>query len=155
MNTNQKVAYKIRLKQICAEIIAKRIQAVRTAIDDAQEAANSEEKSSAGDKYETSRALSHLDRDMYARQLEENQRELSILHSIDVNTIHISGKAGAFLKCSRVSFFIAAGLGKHAVDSDTICFLSPYAPLAKLLNEKNVGDVVLFNKTEQVILEIF
>jgi hypothetical protein len=38
-------------------------------MESAQQSANSEEKSSAGDKYETSRAMGHLEKDMHARQL--------------------------------------------------------------------------------------
>ena len=45
-------------------MIKQRIAAATLAIENAQSAANAEEKSSAGDKYETSRAMSHLEKDM-------------------------------------------------------------------------------------------
>ena len=155
MNADPRVIFKLKLKEKCAELIEKRMQSAQTAINDAQEAANSEGKSSAGDKYETSRAMNHLEKDMHARQQAENKRELAALHAIDVNTIYSSGNAGAFLKCSQFSFFIAAGLGKHELDVGTVFFLSPKAPLAKLLHQKTVGDVFVFNNTELKVVEIF
>lgn len=48
--------------------IEERITITKLAIANAQEAANSQDKSSAGDKYETGRAMGHLEKDMYARQ---------------------------------------------------------------------------------------
>ena len=155
MNRDPRVIFKLKLKQRCAELIEKRMQSARTAINDAQQAANNEQKSSAGDKYETSRAMSHLEKDMHARQLAENLRELSALKAIDVNTIYISGNTGAFLKCSPCSFFIGAGLGKQELDLGTVFFLSPNAPLAKLLQQKKVGDLFVFNNMELRIVEIF
>ncbi|MGZ5134378.1 MAG: hypothetical protein ACXWCG_04480, partial [Flavitalea sp.] len=79
----------------------------------------------------------------------------SALNAIDVNTIYTSCNAGAFLKCSSCSFFIGAGLGKHDLDVGTVFFLSPNAPLAKLLQQKKVGDLFIFNNMELRIVEIF
>lgn len=52
-------------------------------MEGAQEAANSESKSSAGDKYETGRAMAQLERDRHAQLLAEAQkveRELTQLN---------------------------------------------------------------------------
>jgi hypothetical protein len=155
MTNQQKLIFKNKLKQVCKTIIELRINAAKAAIMNAQQAANSEEKSSAGDKYETSRAMSHLEKDMHARQLTENLKELATLHAIDVNTIYTVGKPGAFLQCSGASFFIAAGLGKQVIETDTIFFLSPNAPLAKVLQNKKEGDSFLFNTIQTTIKEIF
>jgi hypothetical protein len=155
MNADPRVIFKLKLKQKCAELIEKRMRYAQTIIDDAQQSANHEQKSSAGDKYETSRAMNHLEKEMYARQLAENQRELAALQAINVNPIYTSGNPGAYLKCSQFSFFIGAGLGKQELDAGTVFFLSPNAPLAKLLQQKKVGDLFVFNKIELKILEIF
>jgi len=155
MTIKDKLNYKIKLKQVCQVTIEQRINAATLAANDAQQAANNEEKSSAGDKYETSRAMNHLQKDMHARQLSENVKELASLHAIDVNEICSIGKAGAFLKCAGVSFFIAAGLGRQVIEGEIIFFLSPNAPLAKLLQNKKEGDIFLFNSIQTPIVEIF
>lgn len=155
MTDQPKIIFKNRLKQLCQSIITQRIEAVKIAIHQAQEAANNEDKSSAGDKYETSRAMNHLEKDMHSRQLAEIVKELANLHAIDVNRIYTAGVPGAFIQCSGISFFIAAGLGKQIVETDTIFFLSPNAPLAKTLHNKKTGDHFLFNQIETMIFDIY
>lgn len=48
---DERLAHKHLLKQYCEQIILQRIAIARQAMDNAQAAANQEEKSSAGDKY--------------------------------------------------------------------------------------------------------
>lgn len=128
------------LKEFCEQVIIQRIAGSNKAMNEAQAAANQEEKSSAGDKYETSRAMSHLEKDMHARQLLAHQQDLNALRTINVNSIYISPAPGAFVQTSKAAFFIAAGLGKQVVDGEQIIFLSPVSPLAQLLMKKKVGD---------------
>ena len=59
-------------------------------MNEAQASANSEEKSSAGDKYETSRALSHLDKDMHARLLFSNMKDIESLLSVNFDILYDS-----------------------------------------------------------------
>jgi hypothetical protein len=155
MNDQEKIAFKNKLKQFCNNSIDQRIQISKAAIENAQRSANSEEKSSAGDKYETSRAMSHLERDMHTRQLAENLKELSALHAISTNTIYSAVTNGAFVKCSEISFFIAIGIGKQIIEREKILFLSLNAPLAKLMENKKAGDKFLFLEKEIFIKEIY
>jgi hypothetical protein len=155
MTDIEKITFKNRLKQFVQTIIEQRIHAVRIAIDNAQQSANSEEKSSAGDKYETSRAMNHLAKDMHARQLAENLKELSVLQAVDTGTIHCDVNNGSFIECTEVSFFIAAGLGKQVIDGRPILFLSPNAPVAKLMLHKKIGDGFVFNGQYTEIKELY
>lgn len=155
MNQHEKIAFKNKLKHLCHELIMHRINVAKEAIANAREVTNQEEKSTVGDKYETARAMGQLEQDMFARQLAENLKELSTLQSIDANHISTEAGAGAFVKCTNISFFIAAGLGKQIVEEKTILFLSPNAPLAKILLHKKAGDSFLFNSSNTFIEEIF
>lgn len=155
MTNQEKIVFKNKLKQWGQTLINERIDAVKMNINQAQEAANNEEKSSAGDKYETSRAMNQLEREMHSRQLAEIVKELSNLLAVDVNRIYTMGSPGAFLQCSGVSFFIAAGLGKQKVGNDLIFFLSPKAPLARTLHDKKAGDQFLFMQAQTKIFEIY
>ena len=69
MTAADKILFKNNLKQFCQHTIEQRIAAAKEIIQNVQEAANNEEKSSAGDKYETGRAMGHLQKDMHSRQL--------------------------------------------------------------------------------------
>ena len=176
MDDQEKKTCKAGLKQFALDLISTRIEAARLQADQAQEAANQEEKSSAGDKYETSRAMGHLQKDMHSRQQAENARELATLHQVRVDMIYSTAVAGAFIQCSDtvsppselrsekvgskppsgpLGFFIAAGLGKQQLHDQTIIFLSPAAPLAKTLYQRRAGDSFVFNGRTLIIQDIF
>jgi hypothetical protein len=155
MTQQEMIAFKASLKKAGEVLLTARIAMTKLAIDNAQEAANSEGKSSAGDKYETGRAMGHLEKDMYARQQAENIKELDQLQKVNTDIIYTTAQTGAFVRCPNHSFFIAAGLGKQLINDQSVFFLSPFAPLAKLLLHKKTGDRFLFNKMETVILEIY
>jgi len=185
MDNTEKLALKAALKQFGLDLIRRRIEGARQAADQAQESANQEEKSSAGDKYETGRAMGHLQQEMYARQQAEYERELAALQQVRTDTLCITATPGAFIQCpgmasertggslsegqtldlsgKRVNFpgypfsgfFIIAGLGKQIVDGNTILFLSPGAPLTKTLQNKKAGDTFIFNGRTLSIEDIF
>jgi hypothetical protein len=155
MTDAEKLAFKNKLKQWAVDSIGRRIAAANEAMLQAQAAANNEEKSSAGDKYETGRAMGHLQKDMHARQLAESIKELATLHTVQSQTLWSEGRPGALLQTDILAFFISAGLGRQSIDGQTILFLSPQAPLAKLLEKKKPGDSVLFNQKELVIRDVF
>ena len=63
MTDHQKLSFKaFKLKNFALDLIGQRMTTAKEAMQQAQESANSEEKSSAGDKYETGRAMGHLQR---------------------------------------------------------------------------------------------
>jgi len=155
MENQQKIELKKSLQARCIELIQERINASQRLMDEAQLAANSESKSSAGDKYETSRAMNHLAKDMHAAQLAANRRELEALMNINCNRIAEKIGTGCFIKTAEVSFFIAAGLGKIVMDGQPVFLLSPAAPLSALLFKKNKGDELLFNKQQLMIEDFF
>lgn len=155
MNEQQKIDFKIELKKRCVEILEQRINASYNSMQNAQAAANEEEKSSAGDKYETGRAMSHLEKDMHARQLATNKSAMASLMSINCEHVYNNVAPGCFVKCTDTSFFIAAGLGKIIVDQETIFLLSYHAPLARNLCNKKIGDTISFNGRELIIEELY
>lgn len=155
MTNAEKLNFKQLLKQFCQSQIEQRITAARLAIDNAQQAANNEEKSSAGDKYETSRAMSHLEKDMHSRQLASYLKELSALHEVAIDKLYTSACTGAFIECEEKYFFIAAGIGKQQVADKTIFFLSPHAPLTTAVSGKKAGEAFEFNGNSATILTIF
>jgi len=185
MDNNQKLAFKSALKQFGLDLIARRIAAARLAASQAQEAANQEEKSSAGDKYETGRAMGHLQKEMHARQQAEHEREHAALLRVRTDILCTHPLPGAFIQCTEMAsertggslskgqlldgsgkgvnffgypfpgIFVGAGLGKHSVNGQTILFLSPAAPLAKTLLDKKTGDEFSFNGRTLRIEDLF
>lgn len=155
MEAQEKILFKNKLKRWALDQIGQRIAVAREAIDQAQQAANQEEKSSAGDKYETGRAMGHLQKEMHGRQLAEFIRELATLHAVNTDNLYVEGRTGALLRGETLSFFIAAGLGRQMIDGQPIIFISPQAPLAQNLLNKKRGETIIFNGSPIRLIEVF
>lgn len=147
--------FKQQLKSACITILQERIAAAEQAMNAAQEAANSEDKSSAGDKYETSRAMGQLDRDMYARQLADARHELDLINSLNTDTTYPSPTFGAVVQSSTATFYISRGLGTVTIDGQKVILLSPQAPVAVALQGKQAGDTFLMNGKEVLVISIY
>ncbi len=155
MTPSEKIQVKNKLKLAGLAIIEARIAAAKQAADQAQQAANQEEKSSAGDKYETGRAMGHLQKDLHAGQLAAHLKDLAALRAVNTDILYTRPATGAFIQCTGCCFFIAAGLGKQVIDGQTVFFISPYAPLAHQLEQKKTGDGFSFNGTMSIIEDIY
>ena len=128
-----------------------RIQNSLAAMQAAQESANSESKSSAGDKYETSRAMGHLDREMHGRMYQQAQQERQIVERLDDTIIYKKGALGAFLKTSMGDFFLSISIGQVEIEGNKVMIISPQSPIGALLLGKIVGDSFSFRGKEAVI----
>jgi len=148
----------VELKQLailhCTKIIEQRIIVAETAMKNAQESANSEDKSSAGDKYETSRAMGHLDRDMNAKQLLVAKKELIELQNINTNQAFKFPTKGAIVQTTLTYYFIAVGIGVIKINDLSIGVVSTESPVAILLKGKTVGSKIVLAGKEQTILAI-
>lgn len=145
---------KIALLQACRNAIAQRITVAEQAMLDAQQSANSEEKSSAGDKYETGRAMSQIERDRCAKQLAQAKQELTQLNKIDENVVYKIAATGAIVVCEHATYFIAAAIGQLNVTDQTFWVISPASPLAQQFNGKTKGDMFTFNNKNFYIAEV-
>ena len=132
----------------------KRMQTSLDAMNAAQESANGESKSSAGDKYETSRAMGQLDRDMHARMYQQTLEERKLVERIDESLIYKKGALGAFLKTTMGDFFLSVSIGNINIDEKPIMIISPQSPIGALLMGKIVGDKFSFRGKEAEILRI-
>jgi transcription elongation GreA/GreB family factor len=155
LSQEEKIKLKQELKEICTHLLEERIQTASDAMKQAQESANNAEKNSAGDKYETARAMGQLDRDMNAKQFEEGKREFTMLQSIDSGKLYDHVTNGAFVICKKNMFFVATGLGSITHKGKTIILLSPKAPLSIAMIQKKAGDSFTFNGTNFEIKEVF
>lgn len=156
MNIAEKLRFKSSLKNYCLTLIEQRINHSRQAMNQAQHAANSEEKSSAGDKYETSRAMNQRERDMFAQQLDAALQELSLAASIDCSRINSTAVPGTVIISQNACFFIFAGLGKLKFEGKDVFVISPRAPLVvEQFFQKKSTDRFLINGKTDYIMDIF
>jgi hypothetical protein len=136
-------------------MVQQRIDAAREAMDAAQSAANENTKSSAGDKYETGRAMMQLERDKAAAHLATAMQLNKDLENIDPKKVHTKISQGSLVHTSNGIFFVAAPLGKISHEETAYWAISEYSPVGKLLMGKAKGDSVTFNGREFAVLELW
>jgi len=146
---------KEKIFQKCLEYVDNRIKNARIAMNAAQDSANQESKSSAGDKYETGRAMAQIERDNNARLLDESNKLKQILDQIKIKESHINTSLGSLIFTNKGKFFLAISLGKVMVENEEFWVLSTSAPLGQLMINKKKGESFLFNKTEYKIMEVY
>ena len=134
--------------------LEERMQAAWGAMQAAQASANEESKSSAGDKYETARAMGQLDRDMYARQYEQARQERVLLERIDVQQVPQHVSLGALVHTTMGIFLIAVSLGSIKVTGQTVMVVSAQSPIGALLMGKVIGDSFDFRGKKHQIQQI-
>jgi hypothetical protein len=144
---------KIQVHQACIDMLLGKINSIQNNMQLVQESANNEEKSSAGDKYETGRAMSHLSQEMNAKQLQQVQHELAILKAIQTIPINDTIKKGALIKTNIGYLYLTVALGNITLSGQKLIALSPSSPLGNLLLQKRAGDTILFNKQTIVVID--
>lgn len=138
----------------CRAHVQQRIETARQAMEAAQESANSESKSSAGDKYETGRAMAQLERDRYAQQLDGALTLEQELARIDSEKEYSTVQPGSLVTTNRGTFFISISAGKLRVDNKDIFAVSPASPVGVALAGRRAGEEVMFNKMVYTIVSV-
>ena len=136
------------------EKVQLRINEARKAIEAAQSAANEETKSSAGDKYETGRAMAQNDRDMYARQLIEAERDMAVLEGINPEVVTKKIGVGSLVESSMGWMWLATSVGQVKMENRNIMVLSPESPIGAAVLGLEIGDKTDFRGNTIKILGI-
>lgn len=140
----------------CHNYIRQRIETALQAIASVEAAGEEETKSSAGDKYETSREMMKQELERHqqllagAREMEQTLQGLGMTVQSSSATI----VPGSLIRTDQGLFFLAVGIGKLSAEGQDIFVLSPSAPVGKLLIGKQAGDRISFNAKTYHILEI-
>jgi hypothetical protein len=142
---------KEKLIQYVKNYLDQRIENAKAAMEAAQESANNESKSSAGDKYETSRAMGHLDREMHGRMYLQAQQERQIVERLDDTITYKKGALGALMKTSMGNFFLSISIGQVEIEGEKVMIISPQSPIGSLLMGRMVEDSFSFRGKEAVI----
>ncbi|MFT5970960.1 MAG: hypothetical protein ACI8ZO_001477 [Flavobacteriales bacterium] len=144
------VGFKVQVHAYCTSLLENRVKELQLGLKDLQEAANDNTKSSAGDKYETGRAMAHLEQEKQQKSLDNNIHLLQLLQGLDKPSKKIV--AGALIQTKNAWFYISVSLGKLEIDAHTIYCISPQSPLAqKILNQKTVNSIDFNGQQEQIL----
>lgn len=142
------------LFESCNQLVNERVQMAEDGLKQAQAAANNETKSSAGDKYETGRAMMHLEKEKLSIQLSEAIKMRKALLLINPAKASIKGELGSIVKTSTANYYLAISAGALHVGAETYFAISPVSPIGQLLIGKEEGDKIEFGGKQSEIIAI-
>ena len=118
------------------------------------ESSRNETKSSAGDKYETTRAMLQQEQDKVRQQLHDARNQKAFFETLQTLASTTNVCNGSILKTNKNYFFIILALVKIMIDNKTVIALSSNSPLGSKLMGKGVGDTINLNDTQYIIEEL-
>ncbi len=151
---SQELELKKKLLQECTRILNKQISAAKAAMDDAQQSAN-EHQGAIEDKFESFREACHIQRDMYARQLDELITTMGILKRVNATKVNSEAAFGTVIQTDQHNYFIGVSLGEVHVDGVSYFAISGMSPLFKAISGKAAGERFKFREVEYKIQQVF
>lgn len=145
---------KEKLYLLCLSFIEQRIQTAETALEQSREASNDDTKSSAGDKFETTREMMQQDISRNKRLLMDAQQNLQLLNSIKDTPSNDKVRNGNLVYTSEGVFYISISAGQLTLDGESVFAISAASPIGNLLIGKEKEASFDFNGKHYLIKEI-
>lgn len=139
---------------ICLDLVEKQERALQESLNALRDAGAQETKSSAGDKYETTRAMIHFEQEKLMKQLAELSRSRAVLQNIRHFQPNDQIVVGSLVYTDQQTFYISAGLGKTELHGETIYLISAQSPIGKALMDPSNRPAFSFNSRSYKILKV-
>ena len=139
----------------CTQILLDKRQMAVQMVSTAESARNNETKSSAGDKYETGRAMMQRERDKAEAQLFQIEKQMAQLKTIQKLGDSDSVGQGSLVITNEGFYLIAISLGKVKLEDETYYVISPESPISKSIWGRKSGHKIQFQNREIEILKIY
>ena len=137
----------------CKDIFQRKLVVVNEELKHLSAAIAEDTKSSAGDKYETSREMANLEKEklhVQALGFKNSLASLGVMPQSTSARIDI----GSLIKTNREWIYLSVSLGQLEVECENVLVISPLAPLARQLLEKQKGETVTFRDNNYHIFGI-
>ncbi|WP_076666436.1 hypothetical protein [Pontibacter indicus] len=154
MTLTQELELKKKLLQESTKLLSTQIQAAKEAMDEAQESAN-EHHGAIEDKFESFREACQIQRDMYARQLDELITTMGVLKRVNSTKENKEVSFGAVVMTELQNYFIGVSLGEIKVDGESFYAISGLSPLYKAMEGKTSGESFVFRDKTYQVLQVF
>lgn len=135
--------------------IEEKIQTAKAEMESAREAQQNETKSSAGDKYETSREMMTQEIEKHAHSLADAEKQKNILLRATVLKASPEVELGSLVETNQGNYFLAVGMGIVNSKEYVVQTISIQSPIGKILLNKKAGDTFAFNGKEFSILQLY
>ncbi|WP_316824041.1 3-oxoacyl-ACP synthase [Pedobacter miscanthi] len=147
-------ALKSKLYQLCLTFIQNRIENIEYSLQQARQASNDDTKSSAGDKYETTREMMQQEMDRNNKLLYEAGQQKIALQQIENVEAGKVIKNGSLALTSEGNFYISISAGELNIDGQKFFAVSQASPIGKFLIGKATGESFKFNGKDYLVKEI-
>lgn len=131
---------KEKLHALCVAYVKGRMHAAEQAIAEAQQSANNDTKSSAGDKYETGREMAQQETNRNLGQLNEANKLMVALNQISFKATSVTVDTGSLVITNNGDFYVAISAGGLKLDGENYFAVSPASPIGMKLKGKTAGE---------------
>ncbi len=146
---------KQQLYKICLESIQRKLQTIEERLADIEQSLHAETKSSVGDKYETGRAMLHLEKDKIMSQLAAVLQSKKVLDEMKADKVCSSIETGALVTTEdNTKYYFAISQGKAKLEEENYFILSIVSPIGQAMRGKKLGDTFEFRGKKCTIKEI-
>jgi len=149
-----KIKMKVELFNKCRSYLEEKIARISNSILDLEAALTNEAKSSAGDKYETSREMINIEIHKLSTQLQQFQKLQVTLEVAKHNATTKIVKMGSLVEATNAIYFICIPIGEVEIGDKKVYIIGAASPIAQALIGKSVGDVFSFNAVSGTIVSI-
>lgn len=139
----------------CNALVEARISTALQAMNSVREAVHDDTKSSAGDKYETTREM--MQQEMVRNEqllLEGRKMQQQLEQAMDARPAKQVGQ-GSIVETDRGTFFMAIAIGEVRVAGQRYFVISPQSPLGSLMMGKAAGHHFTFRETRYAVLSLY
>ncbi|MFN8417412.1 MAG: GreA/GreB family elongation factor [Cytophagaceae bacterium] len=145
---------KNKLIEALEALLNQKIGLLKNELVQVQASANEETKSSAGDKYETGRAMAQLEIERLTKSLADQESLQKQLQKAKNNESGTLVSTGSLVSTSVGIYYIAVSIGIVTIEQNKIMCISAESPIGKLLIGKSVGQSIEWNKQSMTITAI-
>lgn len=136
---------KTRLYNLCIAYADERIETATEAIKVARDSSTDDTKSSAGDKYETGRAMMQQDIDRQTLQLGEAQKLRTFLERMEPENSSDTVQTGSLAYTNHGIFYMAISIGQVDLEGEKYFVISSASPIGAQLIKQKAGAKFSFN----------
>lgn len=145
---------KQELYQLCLNFIEQRILTAETALLQAREASNDDTKSSAGDKFETTREMMAQDITRNKGLLMDGQQNRQLLLSLKDAPVSEGVRNGSLVYTNQGNFYISISAGQLSLNGENYFAISAASPVGQMMLNKKAKDTFTFNQKEYLIEKV-
>lgn len=147
-----RLSTKQKIFDACIQLQQNTLDAIRQAMEEAQNAAIEEVNTL--DVYESHRTQYLQKTEMFGRQYAKSQEVMEVLNRVLPLKVFDTVQFGAAVITDSQHIYISAGIGKVMVDGQEWFAISTQVPIFEAMRNKKAGDTITFNNKKIKILEV-